>query len=158
MGTYRVEVMERPEIDSVNLRNILLDSVQGLEKWNQKLLKVEPDHKTKGMHNLHSADGSVESEFDLVVGADGAWLKVRPLLMDVKPFYFGITGIKMWALNVEERHAWLSKQVREMESYELTRLFASQKIGLRSAESTGQITMPFERLSSEIFIMIVGKM
>jgi hypothetical protein len=33
--------------------------------------------------------------------------------VDQKPFYSGITGVKILALNIEERHPWLSKYVGE---------------------------------------------
>jgi hypothetical protein len=44
------------------------------------LLRVEADAKAKGKYNLHFTDDSVETGVDLIVGADGAWLKVRPLV------------------------------------------------------------------------------
>jgi len=53
----------------------------------------------------------VENDIDLVVGADGAWSRVRPLVTDENPFYPGITLIELWSLNVEEKNSWLSKYV-----------------------------------------------
>ena len=46
MGISRVENNDHPEIHRLNLRNILLDSVPGLVKRNQKLRRVEADQET----------------------------------------------------------------------------------------------------------------
>src|ERR1700753_4108868 len=67
----------RPEIDRYQLRQILLNSLQpGTVKWKCRLRKVDEE---RGMINLHF-DHGIETGFDLVVGADGAWSKVRPLV------------------------------------------------------------------------------
>ncbi|OBT66058.1 hypothetical protein VE03_03187 [Pseudogymnoascus sp. 23342-1-I1] len=97
---------DRPEIDRAVLRDILLDSIQpGSIQWNRKLVRVEPleDHT----FNLHFTDSS-EHGFDLVVGADGAWSKVRPLLTDREPFYSGISIIELEAKEASVNKPWLS--------------------------------------------------
>lgn len=81
---------EAPEIDRVVLRKLLMESLpEGVVRWSHQLLRVEADR------SLHFANGSVERGFDLVVGADGAWSKVRNLLSSEKPFYSGIGGYNM---------------------------------------------------------------
>ncbi|KAH6605038.1 hypothetical protein Trco_006745 [Trichoderma cornu-damae] len=72
---------ERPEIDRVKLREILLDSLpKGAVKWGHRLQKVEGSA-------LSFADGSTAS-FDLVVGADGAFSKVRlAVAPELRPEY-----------------------------------------------------------------------
>ena len=103
---------ERPEIDRLVLRDILLDSLEhGTIKWGKKLLGVIEDEKSKGKFNLTFDDGTLDLGVDLVVGADGAWSKVRPLLTTEKPFYSGITAIELWALNVDKFNPWLSQYV-----------------------------------------------
>jgi 2-polyprenyl-6-methoxyphenol hydroxylase-like FAD-dependent oxidoreductase len=100
---------ERPEIDREDLRNILLDSLEpGTIKWGKKVLGVSEDEKTKGKFNLSFVDGSMEIGIDLLVGADGAWSKVRPLLTTEKPFYSGVTAIELWALKADMTNPWLS--------------------------------------------------
>lgn len=101
------ETAGRPEIDRIDLRNLLLNSLKpDVVHWGRKLLHVEQG-QSDNKYDLHFADG-IEKGFDLVVGADGAWSKVRPFLTDVKPFYSGVSVIELWALDVEERYPWLS--------------------------------------------------
>ena len=100
----------RPEIDRSALMQILLGSVAPESlRWGKKLVEVVPAQGET--HDLHFADGSVEKGFDLVVGADGAWSRVRRLLTDVKPHYSGISLIEVWAQDVEERHEWIAQYV-----------------------------------------------
>ncbi|RAL62680.1 hypothetical protein DID88_004523 [Monilinia fructigena] len=49
--------------------------------------------------------------FDLVIGADGAWSKVRPLVSSQLPEYSGVIMIEMMALNVSSKKQWLSDYV-----------------------------------------------
>ncbi|KAK5456898.1 hypothetical protein LTS15_004678 [Exophiala xenobiotica] len=74
----------RPEIERAKLRDLLLESLR-------------PD----------TVDGTTEKDYDLVVGADGAWSRVRPILTDQQPIYSGITAIELWANDVNQRHRWL---------------------------------------------------
>ncbi|KAG8732882.1 hypothetical protein FRC10_000548 [Ceratobasidium sp. 414] len=61
-------------------------------RWNHALVSIQPgDGQT---FDLHFKDGKVESGFGLVVGADGTWSRVRPLLTDVVPFYSGACYIE----------------------------------------------------------------
>lgn len=68
---------DAPEIDRIQLRQILLDSIPR-EKihWNHVLKGVSLDKD--GQHILEFTNGVSVSGFKLVVGADGAWSKVRP--------------------------------------------------------------------------------
>jgi len=84
---------KNPEIDRKVLRDILVDSVEpGSIKWGRKLVRVAPVANDK--FDLHFADGVVEEGYDLVIGAEGTWSRVRPLLTDVKPYYSGITCLE----------------------------------------------------------------
>jgi 2-polyprenyl-6-methoxyphenol hydroxylase-like FAD-dependent oxidoreductase len=101
----------RPEIDRAALRDILLDSIQPASiQWNRKLIRVEATESTRIKYNLRFTDG-LEVGFDLVVGADGAWSKVRSLLTDELPFYSGITVIELRAAEVSAKKQWLSNFV-----------------------------------------------
>lgn len=96
----------RPEIDRPVLRELLYDSLDaGTVKWGHKLAKVDEDLV------LHFSDGSTASDFDLIVGADGAWSKVRPLLSDAKPYYSGIAGHSFNIPHANAHHPELSELV-----------------------------------------------
>lgn len=93
----------RPEADRTQLRDLLLDGLDGTErlKWNHKVVKVETD-ATDGRHTLTFGNGS-STTVDLVVGADGTWSKVRPLLSSVPPAYTEILFVELIITDVEAR-------------------------------------------------------
>jgi 2-polyprenyl-6-methoxyphenol hydroxylase-like FAD-dependent oxidoreductase len=95
----------RPEIDRRQLRSLLLGSLpEGSVKWGKRLRSVSEDR------TLHFDDGD-ESGFDLIVGADGTWSRVRPLLSDQLPAYSGICGTQFKISDAETRYPDLHKLV-----------------------------------------------
>jgi 2-polyprenyl-6-methoxyphenol hydroxylase-like FAD-dependent oxidoreductase len=100
---------ERPEVDRGHLRLMLLDSLPvGMVQWKRELSRA--DLGSDGAPTLVFKDGSSE-RFDLVVGADGAWSKVRPLLSEAKPIYSGVTFVEMGIDDVDRRYPELAKLV-----------------------------------------------
>jgi len=92
----------RPEVPRGELRRILLESLpDGTVRWGHKLSAVSP--LPGGRHLLTFADGSIVIS-DLLVGADGARSKVRPLLSHAKPEYAGITYIETYLFNSDTEH------------------------------------------------------
>ncbi|KAG5804479.1 hypothetical protein H9Q74_001864 [Fusarium xylarioides] len=87
---------DRPEIDRQQLRQLLLNSLPTDRICWGKILDAV-DRKGNGhAHDLtlKFRDGSTESGFRLIVGADGAWSKVRSLVTDAKPIYSGKSFIE----------------------------------------------------------------
>ena len=92
----------RPEVPRGELRRILLDSLPtGTVHWGHKLTAATP--LGGGRHGLTFADGSTVAT-DLLVGADGAWSRVRPLLSEAKPAYVGLTFIETWLFDADACH------------------------------------------------------
>jgi 2-polyprenyl-6-methoxyphenol hydroxylase-like FAD-dependent oxidoreductase len=92
----------RPEVRRGALRRILLDSLPAdAVRWGHKLGAVSP--LGGGRHLLTFADGSTVTT-DLLVGADGAWSRVRPLLSEAKPVYVGTSFIETYLFDGDTRH------------------------------------------------------
>ena len=107
-----------PEVLRGDLRRILLDSLPaGAIRWGKKLTGVAA--LGDGRHALTFADGSTVTTA-LLVGADGAWSKVRPLLSDAQPEYVGTTFIETYLHDVDERHAATAAAVGGGALYALT--------------------------------------
>jgi 2-polyprenyl-6-methoxyphenol hydroxylase-like FAD-dependent oxidoreductase len=73
------EGRDAPEIDRWALRKVLLSGIPKEKvRWATSLEKAERDEN--GQVVLTFEDGSKASGFKLVVGADGTWSKIRPLV------------------------------------------------------------------------------
>ncbi|MGI4857571.1 MAG: FAD-dependent oxidoreductase [Janthinobacterium lividum] len=93
---------DRPEIPRGELRRILIDALPaGAIRWGHKVAMASAIGG--GRHRLTFADGSTVTT-DLLVGADGAWSRVRPLVSDAKPAYTGMSYIETCLFDVDTRH------------------------------------------------------
>lgn len=91
----------KPEVDRGALRAMLIRSLPvGVIQWGRKVAALTP--LGEGRHAIEFADGTAATA-DLLVGADGAWSKVRPLLTEFRPVYSGTCFIEI-ALAADDRH------------------------------------------------------
>jgi 2-polyprenyl-6-methoxyphenol hydroxylase-like FAD-dependent oxidoreductase len=80
----------RPEIDRLELRTMLLDSLPaGTVRWGNEVSAVE---RVGNRWRITFSDGD-HVDADLVIGADGINSRTRPLVTDVPPAYTGVTLI-----------------------------------------------------------------
>ncbi len=92
----------RPEVDRGALRDILIQSLPAnFIHWGSKVTNVVK--LEGGKHEVTLASGET-FKTALLIGADGAWSKVRPLLSDAQPIYLGISFIEAHLLDADVRH------------------------------------------------------
>jgi len=136
-GQVLVEVpddgsMTRPETLRGDIRRILLESLpENAVQWAKKLVSANP--VGDGRHELTFADGT-NLTTDILVGADGTWSKVRPLLSDEKPAYAGLSYIDSYLHDVDELHPEIAKTVGEGALYAI-----QPGKGLLSHRETGNV-------------------
>ncbi|SFL58644.1 2-polyprenyl-6-methoxyphenol hydroxylase [Paenibacillus sp. 1_12] len=93
---------ERPEIDRGTLRKLLLNALDpDCIRWGHKLVEAIP--LQDGRHELHFENGQMDTAH-LVVAADGAFSRIRPLLTDSVSEYSGLSMVELNLQNVATAH------------------------------------------------------
>ncbi|WP_406131163.1 FAD-dependent oxidoreductase [Streptomyces sp. NBC_00989] len=99
----------RPEVLRGELRRILLDSLPAdTVRWGHKVNGVRA--LGEGRHEVTFADGTTVTT-NLLVGADGAWSRVRPLLSGAAPEYTGKSYVETYLYDADTRHPATAKAV-----------------------------------------------
>jgi 2-polyprenyl-6-methoxyphenol hydroxylase-like FAD-dependent oxidoreductase len=99
----------RPEVLRGQLRQILLDSLPaGTVRWGARIASARA--RGDGTHELTFADDTAVTA-GLLVGADGAWSKVRPLVSGARPEYAGLSYVETYLQDADERHAATARAV-----------------------------------------------
>ncbi|RPD60397.1 FAD/NAD-P-binding domain-containing protein [Lentinus tigrinus ALCF2SS1-6] len=89
------ETQTRPEIDRRVLRDIMLAAVpESAVKWGHALASVRALDEGSGKHELTFINGLVVVA-DILIGADGAHSRIRPLVSPATPIYHDITGAEI---------------------------------------------------------------
>ncbi|MCF2532125.1 FAD-dependent oxidoreductase [Yinghuangia soli] len=96
--------LARPEVERTELRALLLDSLpEGTVRWGSTF-----ESAADGV--LRFADGSTAA-YDLLVGADGARSRVRPLLTDAQPAHVGQHIVELGISDADNTHPDLAAMV-----------------------------------------------
>ncbi|MBB5120310.1 FAD-dependent oxidoreductase [Streptomyces eurocidicus] len=99
----------RPEVPRGELRRILLGSLPaGTVRWGHKAGGTRA--LGEGRHEVTFTDGTTV-ETSLLVGADGAWSRVRPLLSTATPEYAGTSSVETYLFDADTRHPAAAKAV-----------------------------------------------
>lgn len=103
---------ERPEISRHALTSLLMSRLPSDSiKWGHKLFAATSIALQDGSKTELDFGPNGTQIFDLVIGADGAWSKIRNLLTDVKPHYAGIQNITATIRDVSRKYPHISKLV-----------------------------------------------
>ena len=145
-------IMERPEIDRPLLRALLMDSLsEGTIQWGSALTAVEQPVSKNACHTLRFADGSAVTA-EVVIGADGARSRVRPLLTEAQPSYCGVSYLELGIPDTDRMHPEASALVGQGSMFALSddkgimaqrngdgriRIYVALRIPANSFESLG---------------------
>ncbi|WP_406337426.1 FAD-dependent oxidoreductase [Streptomyces sp. NBC_00649] len=131
-----------PEIDRGQLRDLLLGPVD--VQWGRDVTEVVPESPDGVL--VHFADGQTET-FDLVIGADGAWSRVRPAVSSTTPQYTGVTSVETSLDDVDTRHPDLARLVGDgsVAVYGVNRALVAQRNSGGHVKVYAQFRVPLDQ-------------
>ncbi|MFI5839124.1 FAD-dependent oxidoreductase [Catenuloplanes sp. NPDC051500] len=98
-----------PEAQRGALRQMLLDSLPaGTVRWGHRVTGVRA--LGGGRHEV-AFDNGTTTTTGLLIGADGAWSRVRPLLSDTTPTWAGNSSVETFLVDGVNRHPATAKAV-----------------------------------------------
>ncbi|GAQ81182.1 zeaxanthin epoxidase [Klebsormidium nitens] len=104
------DLMERPEVDRPALRNLLIESLRPETiRWDHHVISIEPSGDD-GPYEIRFANGAT-TRAAVVIGADGARSRVRPLVNDAEPTYAGVSFVEIGIPDAERLHIEAAKTV-----------------------------------------------
>ncbi|WP_019926415.1 NAD(P)/FAD-dependent oxidoreductase [Nocardia sp. BMG111209] len=99
----------RPEVQRGELRRILIESLPAdAIRWGHKVTGVAA--LGGGRHELTVAGGDPVTT-EILVGADGAWSRIRPLLSTATPEYTGLSFLETYLYDADTRHPAVAETV-----------------------------------------------
>jgi 2-polyprenyl-6-methoxyphenol hydroxylase-like FAD-dependent oxidoreductase len=131
-----------PEIDRGQLRDLLLGPLD--VRWGLGVTEVVPG--TRDGVLVRFADGRQET-FDLVIGADGAWSRVRPAISSATPHYTGVTLVETSLDDVDTRHPDLARLIGDgsLAVYGVNRALVAQRNSGGHVKVYVQFRAPLDR-------------
>jgi 2-polyprenyl-6-methoxyphenol hydroxylase-like FAD-dependent oxidoreductase len=106
------ELARRPEIARPKIIKLLLSNIPASSiKWGHKLMSVEASSLSKPTKTELDFGEHGKDTFDLVIGADGAWSRVRAFLTEEKPHYAGMHIITLDITQIASRHPHLAEWI-----------------------------------------------
>lgn len=130
-----------PEIDRGQLRDLLLGPLE--VQWGRAVTGVVPNGPDGVL--VEFADGRQE-RYDLVIGADGAWSRVRPALSPVTPLYTGVTLVETSLDDIDTRHPDLARLVGDgsVAVYGVNRALVAQRNSGGHVKVYAQFRVPLD--------------
>jgi 2-polyprenyl-6-methoxyphenol hydroxylase-like FAD-dependent oxidoreductase len=149
-GTIRLQDSgddTRPEVDRGALREILLQPLPANSvHWGSKVTSAV--RLEEGRYEVRLANGETFTTA-LLIGADGAWSKVRPLLSDAHPIYLGISFVETHLLDVDMRHPEIAALVGRGSMFALS----DEKGLITHRDGDGRITVYIALKTPEQWVM-----
>ncbi|WP_432082660.1 FAD-dependent oxidoreductase [Streptomyces sp. WAC 04229] len=99
----------RPEAQRADLRRMLLDALpEGTVRWGRRVTGAKS--LGDGRHEV-TFEGGGTLTTSMLVGADGAWSRIRPLLSAAIPAYAGTSFVETYLFHADTRHPATAKAV-----------------------------------------------